>query len=473
MFKSAFTTFPVGHVPCYPSIFRISPDGVECASSTRSNSNHNHGSRCRVQSVCFGCPYTSSSFAAAPAGYLVSIYRGLHSFNSDSIEGRISYARSSGMRTTYKPSLALQSNSKSSGIRGVGRRRGLVCLASASPALTAQKGGSRAWAGRAMLLVVAAAYGTLGVLFKSLYTLPGPPSASALSAARGWLTALCFLPVMCRAFARQQDQQGEAQPPRGEGGATLWRDALELAVYNAGIMGMLNVGLLHTTATRAAFLAQTSVCITPIIQMCLGDTVPWRTWLGSAVCLAGALVLMATATTSTGQLPAPGALAYGDFMCLGGALSFAFYCVRVGALAQKGVPAASLHACKNFLLALLYSGWVIVDTVKAAVAAEAVTSDWGNHLLALWPGRSSVTAWLLLAFSALVPGAMADFLQAKGQEKVSASEANIILSTDPLWAAFFSAFCLGERLTLGVCCGGALILSASLLSTLGNSQSNH
>ena len=46
--------------------------------------------------------------------------------------------------------------------------------------------------GRILLFVVAFLYGSLNVSLRFVYSLPGPPSASALSTARGWLAAAWF-----------------------------------------------------------------------------------------------------------------------------------------------------------------------------------------------------------------------------------------------------------------------------------------
>ena len=55
-------------------------------------------------------------------------------------------------------------------------------------------------------------------------------------------------------------------------------------------------------------------------------------------------------------------------------------------------------------------------------------------------------------------GCVADLTQAKGQETVSASESSVILAGEPLFAALFSAICLGEFLGPMGYLGGALIV---------------
>jgi drug/metabolite transporter (DMT)-like permease len=72
--------------------------------------------------------------------------------------------------------------------------------------------------------------------------------------------------------------------------------------------------------------------------------------------------------------------------------------------------------------------------------------------------------WALIAFSAIVPGCVADLTQAKGQETVSASETSVLLAGEPLFAAIFAAVTLGELLgTMGYV-GGALIIFGALVA---------
>ena len=54
------------------------------------------------------------------------------------------------------------------------------------------------WYGRALLIFVAAAYGSLSVAFKYVYSMPGPPSAGTIGAVRGVMAALCFIPMLLK-----------------------------------------------------------------------------------------------------------------------------------------------------------------------------------------------------------------------------------------------------------------------------------
>ena len=69
----------------------------------------------------------------------------------------------------------------------------------------------------------------------------------------------------------------------------------------------------------------------------------------------------------------------------------------------------------------------------------------------------------LLIFTAVVPGYFADVCQAKGQESVDASESQVLLAGEPLFAAVMGAVLLGESLgTFGYVGGAGLVAGAIL-----------
>mmetsp|Transcript_40487 Transcript_40487/g.59477 ORF Transcript_40487/g.59477 Transcript_40487/m.59477 type:complete len:154 (-) Transcript_40487:537-998(-) len=70
----------------------------------------------------------------------------------------------------------------------------------------------------------------------------------------------------------------------------------------------------------------------------------------------------------------------------------------------------------------------------------------------------------LLLFSAIGPGALADLLQQKGQKEVSATEANVLLSAEPVFTAVCARVLLGETTSATENFGGGLILLGALLA---------
>jgi drug/metabolite transporter (DMT)-like permease len=109
-----------------------------------------------------------------------------------------------------------------------------------------------------------------------------------------------------------------------------------------------------------------------------------------------------------------------------------------------------LQAAKTWILGVMYTVWFAVDWVC------------GKRL---WPGWRNGKAWLLLAYSAVATGALADILQQKGQAVATPSETNVILSLEPVFAVLTAWLVLGEKTSGQESAGGSLILLAALLAS--------
>jgi drug/metabolite transporter (DMT)-like permease len=268
--------------------------------------------------------------------------------------------------------------------------------------------------GRALLCLVALLYGTLNVSLRFVYQLDAPPSAAALSATRGWLASLCFVPLLSfKKFKAQKKKASPASPstaivsslsPSPSPKSLLFAGS-ELAVWNFLAQGLLNVGLLSTGSARAAFLTQMSVVMTPVISLLVGQSVAPTVWIGCAVALGG-LTLLSGAGGVAGSTML--AFSTGDLLVIGCALTWSIYLLRLSKIGSK-FDEINLQAVKTNVIAVLNSLWLAV-------------SVWQNPAASSWGWVTSSTAWLALFYSALGPGMVADILQTKGQKDVSASE---------------------------------------------------
>jgi len=310
--------------------------------------------------------------------------------------------------------------------------------------------------GRLLLVLVALLYGSLNVALRFVYDVPKvPPTAAALSATRGWLAFLCFLPPL---FLDQK------QSANGENSGTtavlpLFRSGLELAIWGFLAQGLLNVGLVSTGSARASFLTQTSVLFTPLISTLIGkQKVGKSMWLACVVALVGLVVLTVGGTSAAAAAAATSAFSFslssGDLFVLGGALSWSMYLFRISALGPKH-PDLILQGVKTGLMAVLYSIWWIGTTAVNKLPFFSIPS---------WMASGSIV-WMALFFSAVGPGTIADVLQQKGQADVSPSEANILLSAEPVFATIFAVLLLGETSSLLEMIGGALILAAAVVAS--------
>jgi drug/metabolite transporter (DMT)-like permease len=303
--------------------------------------------------------------------------------------------------------------------------------------------------GRILLLTTAFLYGTLNVTLRMVYALPDPPSASALSTARGWLAALCFIPFLLHrpkantnSIATPSSQVSAEPSSRSSSSSTLWCKSLELAVFNFLAQGLVNLGLLSVPSARAAFLTQTSVVMTPIISFLAGHAVHKTAWMACGIAMSG-LAMLSYDGSGVGHF------GLGDILCLTGALSWSMYIFRLSTC--QGYNEIHLQAFKTLFLAFLYNLWFGFASYRSETS--------------LWIGYTNIFAWVLLFYSALGPGTVADILQNKGQLTVSAAEGNVILSMEPVFTTLLGLVFLHEALSLQELIGGALIITAAVLAT--------
>jgi len=329
--------------------------------------------------------------------------------------------------------------------------------------------------GRAILLFVAFLYGTLNVTLRAIYASDGAPTASVLSLVRQCLSVLTFIPIIASANNRNNAAGDETEREENLGiqvsstslkedesnNRPMWLAAAELAFWNCGAQGLINAGLLFSPAARASFLTQTSVVLTPLISAVAGEKIQSSVWGGCALALVG-LFLISTSSSDTSSVTDTDILAtassfnQGDAMILLGALSWSAYIFRTSQIANK-YSELDLQFTKTAFLAGMYGIWFLFEALS--------TLKSGGTLLQLWSGFQSIPVWILLAYSAVGPGAIADLLQQQGQKEVTASESNIILCMESIFAAVCAFTLLGEVSSIKEVIGGLFIVVAAILAS--------
>lgn len=81
-------------------------------------------------------------------------------------------------------------------------------------------------------------------------------------------------------------------------------------------------------------------------------------------------------------------------------------------------------------------------------------------------GPQTVGGWAALIYMALIPGALAILAQTWAQAHLTATRTAIIMTMEPVWAAFFAVLFGGESLTNRMLAGGLLVVSAMYLVEL-------
>jgi drug/metabolite transporter (DMT)-like permease len=225
----------------------------------------------------------------------------------------------------------------------------------------------------------------------------------------------------------------------------LLRDGLVIGGLLAAGMAMQVVGQVETTASKAAFLTGISVVLTPFAAYARTRSLPsLENGLGITLAAIGFFLL---------TFPAGGGpMNRGDLLVFGCAIVFAFYIVEM-----------ALRTPRHDALAL--------TAIQLAVVAAAAGILGGLGRLADWPLESRAVVWEGTFLRGVLylgtVGTVGTFLsQTWAQRHMSATHAAIIFALEPVWAALFAAWFLGERLGVRGYWGGALVLAGIVVSEL-------
>ena len=195
------------------------------------------------------------------------------------------------------------------------------------------------------------------------------------------------------------------------------------------------IGLETISANRAAFITSLNVILVPLFGPLLGRRVTIVAFLAAGLAFTGIGVM-----SWEGGLPGVGDLWI--FIC---ALSYAVYILFLEAVASRHPP-MSLSAVQLLVSAVLGSAW----------AAPGLFGQLG----ALGANFGAVL------YLGLIATAVVTWTQAIGQRWVSAAEAALIYALEPVFAAIFSFWLLGESFGTRGLVGAALVVAAAILSQL-------
>jgi drug/metabolite transporter (DMT)-like permease len=191
---------------------------------------------------------------------------------------------------------------------------------------------------------------------------------------------------------------------------------------------MQTTGLLTISAPRSAFLTGIYVVLVPFFQM---RTVKpaWNVWVAAVLAVIGTTILIGGGIDARPT--------FGDLLTLACAVAFAWHVV-LSARWSTSEASAALAGVQV----------LVVGLVAAPFAAFARPTPWDGKIVAV------------ILFTAVVTTALAFAMLMWGQAQVSATEAAVILSFEPVAAA------IGQPLTVTFVIGAALILGAMLLSQM-------
>ena len=207
----------------------------------------------------------------------------------------------------------------------------------------------------------------------------------------------------------------------------------------AAVLGLLygvaqilqTAGLAHTAASVSGFITGMYVVTTPLFAALLLRTrITPLTWAAVALAAVGLGIL-----TLDGF-----AVGYGEAITLVASLTYALHIVGLGAWST---PTEAL-------------GMSVVQLLVIAAVCLVATAPDGVVL------PESGRDWLSVVYMALVAGALALLAQTWAQAHLAPTRTAIIMSTEPVFAAFFAVLLGGEGVTSRMVLGGAMVLAAML-----------
>ena len=207
------------------------------------------------------------------------------------------------------------------------------------------------------------------------------------------------------------------------------------AVY--GLAQLLQTfGLAHTDASVSGFISGTYVVLSPVFSaLLLGERLPPSTW--------GAVGL---ATVGLGVLSLRGGLSFG----LGDTLTLA--CAAVYALHIIGLGRWSTPSHATGLAAVQMIAIAVVSVGSAVPGGIVLPSGTGQ--------------WTAVLYMATAAGVLALWVQTWAQARMSATRAAIVMTLEPVFAAFFAVAAGQESPTWRMVVGGVLVLTAMYLVEL-------
>ena len=232
------------------------------------------------------------------------------------------------------------------------------------------------------------------------------------------------------------------------------RDAVSPGIF-LGVLLFISfmtqtIGLKYTTATNSGFITGTSVVIVPFLQLFVMKKKPSKgAIIGTILVFIGVLFLSSGGNSIAVFLRQFGQnFNLGDGLTLACAVFYAYHIVYIDQISSK-------H--ENWSLLLVQLITVCVLSIITAFLLSGFSIE---------PLRVNLTKYLWFGFlyTSIFTTLVTIGLQTKFQKNVSPTQAGIIYSLEPIFAAVFAFFLLGEKISMFGLAGCVLIFAGLILS---------
>jgi len=303
---------------------------------------------------------------------------------------------------------------------------------------------------RALLLLCSVLYGTnfpLGRLMNE--SLP----ASASTSARMMLASIALSPFLF-----------QLKP-------SLRAPAAVCGTFTAIGYVSQSIALVDTPAATVSFLGALVVLVCPALAVLvdkkkLGFADAPQTWIAAITCLVGVGVLELGGDGGLGDI------GWGDVWSVLQAVGFGTsFFITERMMAKEPSQALPITAMQCTMSAGFAGIWAALDGTGAFDGALSFGSPHGAWLLdqsiastftlpGLFLDPTFRNVALAAAFTGFITTAGNRVGETMALGKLSSSEAAVLLATEPIWAAVFANYLMGEQLSLWDGAGGALIVIA-------------
>jgi drug/metabolite transporter (DMT)-like permease len=309
---------------------------------------------------------------------------------------------------------------------------------------------------RALLLVCSVLYGTnfpLGRLMNDAL----PPSAATSS--RMLMATIALSPFLLQL------------KPNLRGTAALCGTFTALGYVSQSI------ALVDTPAATVSFLGALVVLVCPALavlvdkkKMSFADAP--QTWIAAITCLLGVGVLELGGDSGLGDA------GWGDVWSVLQAIGFGTsFFITERMMAKEPSQALPITAMQCGMSAIIAGVWAGLDGVGFMDGMLSAGSTHGAWLLDesvksgfTIPGLFFDDGLKNVAYAAAFTGFVTTAANRVGETnalgKLSSSEASVLLATEPLWAAVFANFLIGEQLSVWDGAGGTLIVLACVATAI-------
>jgi drug/metabolite transporter (DMT)-like permease len=200
-------------------------------------------------------------------------------------------------------------------------------------------------------------------------------------------------------------------------------------------------GLRYTSPTNSGLITGLALILAPAAARFLFGVRPPR---ATVICLGACLVGLAMLTG-----PSPAEFRLGDLLTVGCAVAFGLHI----ALLSRYAPEHDAGA---------------MALVQVCVCAAVCLIAWAVFETPAWPpaGNWPAGVWWALLLTGVVGAAAAFYIQTRVQQRLSAARTSVVLTMEPVFAAFFGYWLAGDRLGPVQLAGGAIILASLLIAEL-------